>query len=160
MALNNANPSLMQYFQRQQTPDGWFTLLTIMIDGMVKNAGEQESRPFLIQMGRELAQAFPLRPCATVGELEDQVNAYLAHFNWGQIEIDARDNALLLRHQALPVAQQESFQHQWCNAFCAIIEGLYAVWLQEQGGKDNVSLWRDNFYSPSDVQFRYQVRNQ
>lgn len=158
MELNDMNSSLQHYFRQQQTPAGWFDLLTIMVDGMVRNAGEQESRPFLTQMGESLALTFPLAPCETVGDLEDQMNYQLARFNWGIIALDATDNALLIRHQALPVARENSDQDRWCNAFCAILEGVYATWLRGLGGKDNVALWRDKAYSIADIVFRYQER--
>lgn len=158
MALNEINPSLLQYFQQQQTPAGWFDLITVMVDGMVRNVGEQECRPFLAQMGMTLSQAFPLPPAETLGELETHINTRLAQFNWGVVEIDVEDNALLLRHQALPVARTEREQNRWCNAFCAIMEGVYAGWLRNQGGKENVTLWRDHTWSLTDVLFRYQGR--
>lgn len=46
------NAEVMAWFQQQQTPAGWFDLLLIMIDGMLNNAGELESQPFLRQMGK------------------------------------------------------------------------------------------------------------
>ena len=50
MMTENNNPVVMTWFQQQQTPAGWFDLLIIMIEGMLNNAGELESQPFLRQM--------------------------------------------------------------------------------------------------------------
>lgn len=155
MTLNSQNPLLMAYFQQQQTPPGWFDLLTIMIDGMVRNVGQAESQPFLRQMGETLAAQFALPESETVGELEANINAQLGQFNWGFIDIDISDTGLTLRHQGLPVGRDEALQSRWCNAFCAILEGLYAGWLQGQGGEAHVVLQRERLYSVSDVQFRY-----
>ncbi len=102
MTLQTANPELMRYFQQQQTTPGWFDLLTIMVDGMVSNAGEQESKPFLQQMGAVMAAQYPLSAPQTLGELEGQINARLAQFHWGCVDIVADDSGLNLRHQALP----------------------------------------------------------
>lgn len=49
MMTENNNPVVMTWFQQQQTPAGWFDLLIIMIEGMLNNAGELESQPFLRQ---------------------------------------------------------------------------------------------------------------
>nr|VXZ91065.1 Uncharacterised protein [Klebsiella pneumoniae] len=38
-----------------------------MIEGMLNNAGELESQPFLRQMGASLAEAHPLPASETVG---------------------------------------------------------------------------------------------
>lgn len=59
MMTENNNPVVMTWFQQQQTPAGWFDLLIIMIEGMLNNAGELESQPFLRQMGASLAE--PIR---------------------------------------------------------------------------------------------------
>ncbi|OAT77106.1 cellulose synthase [Mangrovibacter phragmitis] len=158
MALNEQNSAVLRYFQQQQTPAGWFDMLTIMVDGMVRNVGEKDSHPFLTQMGISFGQAFPLPEAETVGELEAHINNRLAQFNWGIVDIDVEDNAMVIRHQALPVARHDREQNRWCNAFCAMMEGVYASWMRQQGGKDSVALWRDQSWSLTDVQFRYQGR--
>ena len=66
MMTENNNPVVMTWFQQQQTPAGWFDLLIIMIEGMLNNAGELESQPFLRQMGASLARtacACAIRRC-------------------------------------------------------------------------------------------------
>lgn len=157
MTLKIENSALLAWFQRQQTPPGWFDLLTIMIDAMVDNAGEQESRPFLLQIGNTLAQRYPLKASETLSELENNINQQLSQFGWGCVEINATDNALTLHHQALPIShvQDEAQQHRWCNAFCAILEGAYACWLQQQGGEAYVIVTRDSVQSLSEIHFRY-----
>ncbi len=155
MTSNTANPLLLSWFQRQQTPPGWFDLLSVMIDGMVRNVGEAESLPFLRQMGESLAERFPLPGSETIGELEAHINAKLAEFNWGFIDIDASDEGMTFRHQALPVSRDEYSQTRWCYAFCAILEGLYSRWLLGQGGKSHIAFSRERLYSVSDVVFRY-----
>jgi len=155
MTPDSQNSTLNAYFQQQQTPPGWFDLLTTMVDGMVRNVGQVESQPFLRQMGEALAQQYPLPPSETVGELEANINAQLGQFNWGFIDLDASETGLSLRHQALPVSRADEQQTRWCHAFCAILEGLYAGWLQGQGGEAHVVLQRERLFSLTDVQFRY-----
>ena len=155
MTSSTANPLLLSYFQQQQTPPGWFDLLSVMIDGMVDNVGEAESQPFLRQMGESLALRFPLPASGTVGELEANINAHLSAFNWGFIDIDASDDGMSFRHQGLPVSRDENQRTRWCYAFCAILEGLYSRWLLGQGGKSFIVFSRERLYSVSDVVFRY-----
>lgn len=155
MTSSTANPLLLSYFQQQQTPPGWFDLLSVMVDGMVNNVGEAESQPFLRQMGVALAERFALPASETIGELEANINARLSEFNWGVIDIDASEEGLAFRHQALPVSRDANNQMRWCYAFCAILEGLYSCWLQGQGGKSHIVFSRERLYSVSDVVFRY-----
>lgn len=130
MMTENNNPVVTTWFQQQQTPAGWFDLLVIMVEGMLNNAGELESQPFLRQMGASLAETHPLPASETVGELEANINRLLTHFHWGVVTIDVGEDGLRLRHQALPVSRDDAGRVRWCNAFCAILEGLYSRWLQ------------------------------
>ncbi|MBB1202166.1 cellulose synthase [Enterobacteriaceae bacterium 89] len=152
---DNTASAALAWFQQQQTPAGWFDLLTIMIDGMVRNAGEMESQPFLHQMGEQLADSWPLPESATLGELETNINHFLTLFQWGVITLHTGEKGILIRHQALPVSRNAEQQMRWCNAFCTILEGLYGRWLQAQGGGDNVLLQRERIFSVADVQFHY-----
>lgn len=149
------NAEVMAWFQQQQTPAGWFDLLLIMIDGMLNNAGELESQPFLRQMGEALADNYPLPESETVGQLEANINQLLSRFQWGVVSVDVGDDGLRLRHRALPVSRDDARRVRWCNAFCAILEGLYSRWLQGQGGGAHVVLQRERLFSVSDVQFLY-----
>ncbi|MGG7449090.1 cellulose biosynthesis protein BcsD [Kosakonia oryzendophytica] len=155
MKTDNANASLLAYFQQQQTPPGWFDLLNVMIDGMVRNVGEAESLPFLRQMGEAMADRTPLPVSETVGELEAHINAQLRVFNWGCIDMIVSENGLAFRHQGIPVARDKALQTRWCSAFCAILEGLYSRWLRGQGGDSGLVFTRESLYSVSDVVFRY-----
>ena len=149
------NAEVMAWFQQQQTPAGWFDLLLIMIDGMLNNAGELESQPFLRQMGEALPDRYPLPESETVGQLEANINQLLSRFQWGVVSVDVGDDGLRLRHRALPVSRDDARRVRWCNAFCAILEGLYSRWLQGQGGGAHVVLQRERLFSVSDVQFLY-----
>ncbi|SQI80149.1 cellulose synthase operon protein D [Klebsiella oxytoca] len=117
--------------------------------------GELESQPFLRQMGEVLADEHPLPESETLGQLETNMNALLSRFQWGFVSVEVNDEGLRLRHQALPVSRDEARRIRWCNAFCAILEGLYSRWLQGQGGAAHVVLQRERLFSVSDVQFLY-----
>ena len=149
------NAEVMAWIQQQQPPAGWFDLLHIMIDGMLNNAGELESQPFLRQMGEALADNYPLPESETVGQLEANINQLLSRFQWGVVSVEVGDDGLRLRHRALPVSRDDARRVRWCNAFCAILEGLYSRWLQGQGGGAHVVLQRERLFSVSDVQFLY-----
>ncbi|MDF7758277.1 cellulose biosynthesis protein BcsD [Kosakonia cowanii] len=154
MMSSNLSPELA-WHQQQQTPPGWFDLLNVIIDGMVRNVGEAQSLLFLRQMGERLAAQTPLAPSTTVGELEAAINARLAAFHWGVMDIETHDSGMTFRHRALPVARDEAQQTRWCHAFCAVLEGLYGRWMQDQGGDARLVFNREALYSVSDVLFRY-----
>jgi len=155
MTTTNEHSALLSWFQHQQTPAGWFDLLTIMVDAMIDNAGEEESRPFLLQMGVTLAEKYPLPVAQTVGELEEHINQQLNLFGWGFVRMAVSHNAIVLHHQALPLARDETQQARWCTAFSTILEGVYTQWIQSQGGEAHVIVTRDRVISYTEIQFRY-----
>ena len=104
----NNNPVVMTWFQQQQTPAGWFDLLIIMVEGMLNNAGELESQPFLRQMGASLAETHPLPASETVGELEANINRLLTRDDRQGCNADllAQHRKLLLRSRAINVERR------------------------------------------------------
>ncbi|WP_297196941.1 cellulose biosynthesis protein BcsD [uncultured Pluralibacter sp.] len=152
---DRATSTAMAWFQQQQSAAGWFDLLTVMVDGMVRNAGEAESAPFLRQMGESLAQEWPLPASETVGELEANINHFLTLFKWGVVTFSPTESGIELRHQAIPVSRDPERQMRWCNAFCAILEGMYSRWLLTQGGDVRLAVTRERLFSTADVLFRY-----
>ncbi len=74
MMTENNNPVVMTWFQQQQDACRRMvrSALIIMIEGMLNNAGELESQPFLRQMGASLAETHPPPASETVGDLGGQ----------------------------------------------------------------------------------------
>lgn len=144
-----------RWFLKNQTPAGWFDVLNLMMEGMMANVGEQESRPFLRQTGMSLAEIWPLDKAETLGELEKNINEVLNCFNWGVVTLTADDDSVIIRHLALPVSHNPQQQLRWCHAFSAILEGMYARWMLDQGGNEQMRVKREEVYSVSDVEFRY-----
>ncbi len=69
---------------------GWFDLVSVLIEGMVANAGQQEAEAFLQNMGESLAARYPLPEALTVQDLERDINLQLARFNWGLCSYDRK----------------------------------------------------------------------
>lgn len=144
------------YYRQQQRRSGWFELLCATIDGMVGNAGEQESLAFLQQMGDTLAVRHPLPAAATVADLERRINDVLAEFDWGCVDVQPHDNALEIVHLAVPAAGGALDERRWLMAFGAVLQGLYARWLREQGGASHVPLVYEPGPQAATLLFRYQ----
>ncbi|WP_426817209.1 cellulose biosynthesis protein BcsD [Winslowiella sp. 2C04] len=135
---------------------GWFDLLSVIVAGMLENAGEQESQLFLQQMGQQLAQRYPLESARTVRDLELQINLALSRFNWGFVDIEPLENALVITHRALPAGDEHLEAVHWRDAMGAVLTGLYAAWLRAQGGSEQVPLVCDSVSDDAALLFRYQ----
>lgn len=114
---------------------GWFDLVSVMIDGMLANAGQEEAEAFLYSMGDTLAQRYPLAEALTVQDLEREMNLQLVRFQWGFVQLQPLDDAILLKHHALPAGDNTLDPASWQAALAAMFGGLYAGWLHAQGGK-------------------------
>lgn len=112
---------------------GWFDLVSVMIESMLDNAGE-EAEGFLQGVGASLATRYPLAEARTVQDLEREMNLQLARFNWGFVQLQPQENAILLQHHALPQGDIHVAAERWQLALSAVLAGLYAQWLQAQGG--------------------------
>lgn len=135
---------------------GWFDLFSLIVGGMLDNAGEQESQLFLQQMGEQLAQRYPLASAETVRDLEVQINLALARFNWGFVDIHPQETALLITHRAAPEGDNSLDAARWRIALGAVLTGLYAGWLLEQGGGEHVALLCDSTSDDSALLFHYK----
>lgn len=135
---------------------GWFDLFSLIVGGMLDNAGEQESQLFLQQMGEKLARRYPLASANTVRELEVQMNLTLARLNWGFVDITPQETALLITHLALPGGDNVLADARWRQALGAVLTGLYAAWLRAQGGGEQVALVCDATSDAAALLFHYK----
>ncbi|KGT95074.1 cellulose synthase [Erwinia typographi] len=147
----------LSYYRQQQYQPGWFDLLSVMINGMLRNAGARESHAFLQQMGDTLATRYPLGASQTVADLENQINAVLAQFNWGFVDVQPHETSMIISHMALPPGDGLIDAHQWRQALGAVLLGLYARWLRDQGGNPSVPLVCEETDSEATLNFRYQT---
>lgn len=113
---------------------GWFDLVCVMMEGMLANAGKEEAEAFLYDMGDSLAARYPLPDARTVQDLEREMNLQLARFNWGFVQLQPQDAAILLKHHALPAGDGALDAKSWQSALAAVLAGLYGGWLRAQGG--------------------------
>ncbi|TQI79699.1 cellulose synthase subunit D [Serratia fonticola] len=137
--INNASYEL-DYHRQRQFKAGWQDLVEVVFSGILATADEADGCDFLRLMGSNLAQKLPLSAAETVGELEDELNARLRHFDWGRVQIEATDEQLLLTHYAYPRSAEPNSEATWTLSFASVLEGAYASWLLAQGGESHVSL--------------------
>ena len=134
---------------------GWFDLVSVLFDGMIANAGQQEAEAFLYRMGESLATRYPLPESRTVQDLERELNLQLARFNWGFVQLQPEEKALLIAYHALPAGDNRHSPADWQAAFGAVIAGLFSGWLQGQGGSRMVPVTLE-LNDGSTLHYRYQ----
>ena len=136
-------------------PPGWFDLVSVLIEGMVANGGQQQAEAFLYNMGESLATRYPLSEARTVQDLEREMNLQLARFNWGFVQLQPEEKALLISHHALPAGDNIHTAADWQAACGAVAAGLFSGWLQAQGGSSAVPVTPE-LNDGSTLYYRYQ----
>jgi hypothetical protein len=134
---------------------GWFDLVSVLIDGMIANAGQHDAEAFLYKMGESLATRYPLPESRTVQDLEREANLQLARFNWGFVQLQPEETALLIAYHALPAGDNIHSPADWQAAFGAVMAGLFSGWLQGQGGSRIVPVTLE-LNDGSTLHYRYQ----
>lgn len=134
---------------------GWFDLVSVMVEGMIANAGQEQAEAFLHSMGESLATRYPLPESRTVQDFEREVNLQLARFSWGFVQLQPQENALLIKHHALPVGDSTQSVAHWQAALSAILAGMFSGWLQGQGGSKTVPVVLE-LNDGHTMHFRYQ----
>ncbi len=124
-----------RYFSARQFPRQGRVILFALAAELYENFNPAEAHGFLRQLGMRIASQTPLPTVVTIDELEAAINAAMAELDWGYVSMTAEESAVVIRQHAFPGhGADDGPSATWRRAFAAVLEGVYAVWLREQGG--------------------------
>jgi hypothetical protein len=124
-----------RYFSGRQFPRQGRVILFALAAELYENFNPAEAHGFLRQLGMRIGSQTPLPAVVTIDELQDTINAALADLDWGYVTMTAEESAMVIRQCAFPGhGTDDGASATWRRAFAAILEGVYVVWLREQGG--------------------------
>jgi hypothetical protein len=129
-ALNEEVISL-NYYARQQCSRQWVHFMAAMFAEFEERVDAAEADQFLEALGFKMAKLLPLRRCASLAELEEDINNVLEGIDWGWTRIRETSNFIEITHGAYPLVPQDENRRSW---LVPVLEGLYGGWLGEQGG--------------------------
>jgi hypothetical protein len=129
-ALNEEQTSL-HYYARQQCSRQWVHFIAAMFAEFEDRVDPSEANQFLEALGLKMAKLLPLKHCASLEELEEDINNVLEGIDWGWMRIRESANFIEITHGAYPLVPQDEDRRSW---MVPILEGLYAGWLGDQGG--------------------------
>jgi len=128
----------LAYLARRDVSGQWRGFLRALVETLDAHLDANGRNALLRSVGARLGNDMPLRPAATLVELEARMNEALASIAWGYVTItlDEADRSLRLTHGAAPaigVAGDDA--GAWAGA---VLEGLYGTWLSaQQGGTES-----------------------
>lgn len=121
----------LHYYARQQCSRQWVHFMAAMFAEFEERVDPAEADQFLEALGQKMARLLLLRKCASLEELEDDINSVLEGIDWGWMRLREVDNFIEITHGAYPLVPQDEDRRAW---LVPILEGLYGGWLAEQGG--------------------------
>ena len=143
--VSTANTAELRYLSARQFSPQWRTVLVAMADELFENFSAEEAWGFYRQIGLRVSSEVALPSVKTLEELEGSLNAALAELDWGFVALSLDDSSISIRHRAYPGLYLDNPSGHWRRAFAAILEGVYTVWLQGQGGRaDMKASYRDS----------------
>jgi len=121
----------LHYYARQQCSRQWVHFMAAMFAEFEERVSPAEADQFLEALGAKMAQLLPLRRCENLDELEEDINSVLEGIDWGWMRLREADAFIEITHGAYPLVPQDEARRSW---MAPILQGLYSVWLGEQGG--------------------------
>ena len=136
---SKVNDAELRYLAARQFSPQWRAVLLAMTDELYENFSAEEAWGFYRQIGLRVSREVALPPVKTLDELETALNAVLAELDWGFVALSLADSAIAIRHRAYPGMRLDNPSGHWRRAFAALLEGVYTVWLQSQGGRPEMT---------------------
>jgi hypothetical protein len=121
----------LHYYARQQCSRQWVHFMAAMFAEFEERVDPGEADQFLEALGLKMARLLPLRRCASLEELEDDMNSVFEGIDWGWTRIREAESFIEITHGAYPLVPQDESRRSW---LVPILEGLYSGWFGEQGG--------------------------
>ncbi|HML10141.1 MAG TPA: cellulose biosynthesis protein BcsD [Stellaceae bacterium] len=121
----------LDYYARQQCSRQWVHFMAAMFAEFEERVDPAEADQFLESLGLKMARLLPLRRCASLEELENDMNSVLEGIDWGWMRIRETGSFIEITHGAFPMVPQDENRRSW---LVPVLEGLYSGWLGEQGG--------------------------
>ncbi|MFC3126705.1 cellulose biosynthesis protein BcsD [Pseudoroseomonas globiformis] len=131
-----ATDPFLAYQSRRAAGSEWRAFLLALLETLDANMDGGGRDALLRTVGARLGGSTPLRPAATLSELEGRMNEVLAGLGWGYLalHLDEADRSLRLVLRAapcLPVAADVA--GAWLGT---VLEGVFGAWLAAQQGGD------------------------
>ncbi|WP_091734869.1 cellulose biosynthesis protein BcsD [Phenylobacterium immobile] len=135
-AVSAAPTPDMAYLAARQFSPQWRDFLVTLAAELFGNFSADEARGFFRQIGLRMAAEVKLPVVETLEGLESVLNGRLSAMDWGLVKLSVEEDAIAIRHSAYPGQHlDEASAEIWRRAFSAVLEGVYTVWLQTQGGR-------------------------
>jgi len=120
-----AGQSLEAYFRTQQVAFQWLPVLRAMAFEMSAYADAKSLRQLFFNIGQRFASdaAAQFENVDTIDDLEQGLNDFWSHLNWGWVTLAETKDGIDIAHHAAPLA--EAFGDEALDWSVGLLEGFY-----------------------------------
>lgn len=135
-----AADKLQDYFRTQQVSLQWLPILRAMAVEMSAYADEKDLRQLFFNIGERFAQDAQARfqDIQTLDQLEESLNVFWSHLNWGWVDLTEVKGYIDIAHQAAPLA--EAFGDESLAWSVGLLEGFYQTVFTVLGASDKMQV--------------------
>lgn len=114
-------------------PDPHAALTAALVAELGDAVPVAQRRGFYLAVGRRLAAAETLDGVDDAAQLGKRVNAFWHGLGWGQAELRVEADAIVVRHDGVPLAPGDTPTGPWLGMLLAVLEGAYDSWFRRLG---------------------------
>ncbi|MDD3799835.1 MAG: cellulose biosynthesis protein BcsD [Novosphingobium sp.] len=92
-----------------------------------------QAHGFFVAIGKRIAALDPLEGIHDASALSMRLNAFWAALDWGQMELELNDDAIVVRHDGLPLHIAPDPRGHWAALLSGVLEGAYDSWFRALG---------------------------
>jgi hypothetical protein len=134
--------TLEKYFRAQQVSVQWLPVLRAMAAELAGTADDSDLSRLFYSIGERMAGSAEdhFQDVQTLDQLEQRLNGYWAHVNWGWVAMSEAKGGMEIIHYASPLA--EAFGPGNLNWTAALLEGFYQTIFKVLGAGDRMMVRR------------------
>jgi hypothetical protein len=122
--------TFIQYYERNSCSTQWLEFNRGMAAELSAGLPPEDLRQLFFRIGQRLANALPVAPCDTLGDLQDQFNARWEGIGWGFTVLSEEADGVAITHACSPIAM--AFGPETTGWSVGFFEGVYQAWFDAQ----------------------------
>lgn len=122
--------SFIQYYERNSCSSQWLEFNRGLAAELSAGLPPEDLRQLFFRIGQRLANAMPVPPCNTLGDLQAEFNARWSDIDWGFTTLSEDADCVFITHACSPIAV--AFGPDATNWSIGFFEGVYQGWFDAQ----------------------------
>ena len=121
------------FFPSETTAHGLSLLLSAIITEIHAVGTGAQASGFFVAVGKRIAGYTDVSEASSIEGLAARINRFWVAICWGHVQLEMREDAILIHHSGMPKSLDGDVAEHWPNMGAALLEGAYDTWLRTLG---------------------------